>query len=91
MSAWFALLPFVLVVILATAVVILPSTRQRLFTSALLRQFRRVMPPISATEQAALEAGTTWWDAELFSGKPAREVLDLVGARLSDYRRVAGV
>lgn len=28
------------------------------------------MPPISETEREALEAGTVWWDAELFSGRP---------------------
>jgi acyl-CoA dehydrogenase len=28
------------------------------------------MPKISSTEREALEAGTVWWDAELFSGKP---------------------
>jgi acyl-CoA dehydrogenase len=31
---------------------------------------RRLLPPISATEREALEAGTVWWDADLFSGKP---------------------
>lgn len=31
---------------------------------------RRVLPPISETERAALDAGTVWWDAELFSGNP---------------------
>jgi len=29
-----------------------------------------VLPPISETERAALDAGTVWWDAELFSGNP---------------------
>ena len=28
------------------------------------------MPRLSSTEREALEAGTVWWDAELFSGKP---------------------
>ena len=28
------------------------------------------MPKLSSTEREALEAGTVWWDAELFSGKP---------------------
>jgi acyl-CoA dehydrogenase len=28
------------------------------------------MPVISPTEQDALDAGTVWWDAELFSGRP---------------------
>ena len=28
------------------------------------------MPPVSQTEREAIEAGTVWWEAELFSGKP---------------------
>ena len=47
-----------------------PGLRARWITAPLLRQFRRVMPPLSDTEREALEAGDTWWDAELFSGRP---------------------
>ena len=47
-----------------------PSIRQRHVTAPLFRQFRKVMPPMSQTEQEALEAGTVWWDAELFTGRP---------------------
>ena len=32
--------------------------------------YRQALPPISATEREALEAGTVWWDAQLFSGAP---------------------
>ncbi|WP_417934138.1 hypothetical protein, partial [Enterobacter cloacae complex sp.6730515] len=28
------------------------------------------MPSISTTEQEALEAGTSWWEKELFMGAP---------------------
>jgi len=28
------------------------------------------LPPISDTEQEAIDAGTVWWDGEIFSGKP---------------------
>ena len=28
------------------------------------------MPPVSQTEREAIDAGTVWWDAELFSGRP---------------------
>ncbi len=44
--------------------------RQRLLTSPALRYVRQVLPPISATEREAIEAGTTWWEAELFRGNP---------------------
>ncbi|WP_339829723.1 acyl-CoA dehydrogenase [uncultured Parvibaculum sp.] len=46
------------------------SLRQRLVSAPLLGFVRRVLPPISETERAALDAGTVWWDAELFSGNP---------------------
>ena len=56
----------------ATLVVFLgiPHVRQRYVTAPLFRQFKKVMPPMSQTEREALEAGSVWWDAELFSGRP---------------------
>lgn len=57
----------------ATATVLLLGVsriRQRYVTTSLLNQFRKVMPPMSRTEREALEAGSVWWDAELFSGRP---------------------
>ena len=44
--------------------------RQRMFSRPILKLFRKLLPKVSQTEQEALEAGTVWWDAELFSGKP---------------------
>ena len=32
--------------------------------------FQKVLPPMSATERDAIDAGTVWWDGELFSGRP---------------------
>lgn len=44
---------------------------RRLFISnRLFSLFRKLMPGLSTTEREALEAGTVWWDAELFSGRP---------------------
>lgn len=48
----------------------LVSMRRNTLSRPLLRWFRQVLPPVSETERAALEAGTVWWDASLFSGKP---------------------
>jgi acyl-CoA dehydrogenase len=59
--------------ILASALVLMlgiPRLRREYITTGLLRQFRKVMPPMSDTEREALEAGSIWWDAELFSGQP---------------------
>ena len=47
-----------------------PALRQKFVTGPLYRMVKRTMPPISQTEQEAIDAGTVWWDAELFAGKP---------------------
>ncbi|HEY7658893.1 MAG TPA: acyl-CoA dehydrogenase [Burkholderiales bacterium] len=44
--------------------------RRALISRPLLGLFRRILPQVSQTEQEALEAGTVWWDGELFSGRP---------------------
>jgi len=44
--------------------------RRRTLSKRLMRWYKKVLPPISDTEQAAIDAGTVWWDGELFSGKP---------------------
>ncbi|MCW8927167.1 MAG: acyl-CoA dehydrogenase [Xanthomonadales bacterium] len=44
--------------------------RRLLISNRLFSLYRKVMPKLSPTESEALEAGTVWWDAELFSGKP---------------------
>jgi acyl-CoA dehydrogenase len=47
-----------------------PYLRRTVVTAAVLKIFRKILPPISATEQEAIDAGTVWWDGELFSGYP---------------------
>ncbi len=44
--------------------------RQRNITKPILNWYRKLLPPISPTERDAIAAGTVWWDADLFSGKP---------------------
>ncbi|KPL25814.1 MAG: acyl-CoA dehydrogenase, partial [Acidithiobacillales bacterium SM1_46] len=44
--------------------------RRWILSAPLLGAFRRVMPAMSDTEREALEAGTVWWEGELFSGAP---------------------
>ena len=44
--------------------------RRNLFSKAVYKAMKKVMPTISQTEQEALDAGDVWWEAELFSGKP---------------------
>lgn len=49
--------------------------RKRLISAPALSWYRKVLPPMSDTERDAIEAGTVWWDAELFSGRPDWEKL----------------
>jgi acyl-CoA dehydrogenase len=44
--------------------------RRSLISRRFLRVYRRMLPPMSTTEREALEAGTVWWDGELFTGGP---------------------
>lgn len=46
------------------------TLRHRYLTQPLMRLLQQRLPPISRTEQDALDSGNVWWDAELFSGKP---------------------
>ncbi len=60
--AW---LPALLFVLLSLA-----GLRQAALTGPAYAMVRRILPSVSDTEQQALEAGTTGFDAELFSGTP---------------------
>jgi acyl-CoA dehydrogenase len=48
----------------------LPSVRLQWLSRPLLRRIRKVLPPMSETERDAIEAGSVWWEAELFRGAP---------------------
>jgi len=62
----------------------LPLLRRKLITARVLAWFRRVLPPVSATEREAIDAGGVWWDAELFAGHPDfRHLLAVPAAELN--------
>jgi acyl-CoA dehydrogenase len=44
--------------------------RRLLVSRALLTWYRGQLPAMSQTEQEAIDAGTVWWDGDLFSGRP---------------------
>ena len=69
LPAWLALIFFVVFVLLALPLNV-PALRRKLLSDPVLAAFRKVLPPMSQTEREAIEAGTVWWDGELFSGKP---------------------
>ncbi len=62
-------LAWIVLLVVGALLNILPL-RRALVSSALLRWFRKLLPPVSETERIALDAGNTWWDADLFSGRP---------------------
>ena len=49
--------------------------RLLLVSRPFLKAYRRLLPPMSSTEREALDAGTVWWDGELFTGGPSWEKL----------------
>jgi len=59
-----------IVLAVPSVLLLVPPLRRALVSEPLLGWFRKVMPPVSQTEQEALDAGTVWWDGELFSGRP---------------------
>ncbi len=63
------LLGIALVAILAGLVIVRPL-RRALITRPIFSAYRKVLPQMSETERDALEAGTVWWEGELFRGKP---------------------
>ncbi|MFI3246813.1 MAG: acyl-CoA dehydrogenase FadE [Ferrimonas sp.] len=44
--------------------------RKQYLTKSMLKAYQGIMPEMSETEKDAIAAGTTWWDADLFSGAP---------------------
>lgn len=64
------------------------SIRRMLIVRPAFSMVRAILPPVSETEQAALDAGTVGWDAELFSGQPDWSKLRAVpGVELADDER----
>jgi len=58
-------------VLIALALIFgLPPLRRVLVSRFAMKAMAPVLPLLGDTERIALEAGTVWWDAELFSGRP---------------------
>jgi acyl-CoA dehydrogenase len=65
LSPW-ALVPLVAVLLVLNV----GGLRRALLTTPVFGLLKKTMPSMSVTEREALEAGTTWWEKELFSGQP---------------------
>ncbi|USD49303.1 acyl-CoA dehydrogenase FadE [Vibrio sp. SCSIO 43153] len=66
--------------VLAVAVFAVSGIRQSLISRKALVMFKKVLPAMSQTEKEALDAGTVWWEAELFKGKPEWQKLHAIKA-----------
>ncbi len=66
---------FLLLVLTGLVLLNVDAFRVRYITRPFLRVYRRLLPSMSSTEREALEAGTVWWDGELFTGGPNWEKL----------------
>ncbi|MFU8821539.1 MAG: acyl-CoA dehydrogenase [Gammaproteobacteria bacterium] len=80
-------LPWLVFAVVAGLLNIKP-VRRAVLSKPLLKWFKSVLPPMSATEKDAIDAGTVWWDAELFSGRPNwNELLSTPRAELTPEER----
>lgn len=53
----------------------IPALRYRLLSEPCLKIVKDKLPALSQTEKESINAGTVWWDAELFSGAPNWQLL----------------
>ena len=66
----------------------LPVFRRPLVSAPVMRLVRGILPTMGDTERIALEAGTVWWDGDLFSGNPDwQKLLDFQPQALSERER----
>lgn len=73
-----------LIFIAAAVVLNVSGIRKKILTAPLLNYVRAVLPPMSQTERDAIEAGTVWWESELFRGNPDwSKLISTPEARLS--------
>ena len=83
-GAWW----WLLLLWLAFGLLVVPNMiefRREKITRPLLDIYRTMLPPMSETEREALEAGSVWWDGELFSGMPNWDrLMSFPPPRLSD-------
>jgi acyl-CoA dehydrogenase len=55
---------------LAALPVNIESVRKQYISEPILKLYKKIMPEMSSTEKDAIDAGTVWWDGEIFSGNP---------------------
>ncbi|ENX34723.1 hypothetical protein F889_02012 [Acinetobacter colistiniresistens] len=63
-------------IILASVIILIAPLRDALVSRPAFNILSKAMPSMSTTEREALEAGTSWWEKELFMGAPDWEKFD---------------
>ena len=66
-----ALWPILSLFVLASLFYFMSSLRLMCIVKPMMSLLAGVLPPISKTEQEAIDAGDVWWEKELFRGKPS--------------------
>ena len=75
---------FLILVATIAAVLLLPPLRRVVLTGMIFALYKKMLPAMSQTEKEALEAGTVWWEGDLFSGRPDwQKLLDYPQPKLS--------
>ena len=67
-SLWSLILGIPLIVL--SIIVMVDALRMKTITQPTYKALSQAMPSMSSTEREALDAGTSWWEKELFMGAP---------------------
>lgn len=68
LSPWSLILGIPLILI--SLIILIEPLRMALITKPAYKTLANAMPTMSTTEREALDAGTSWWEKELFMGAP---------------------
>ncbi len=69
-SAYGVVAYLILIILGLPALFLLLSPTRLMLSRIIMKAMAKAIPPISETENIALQAGNLWWDKELFSGSP---------------------
>jgi acyl-CoA dehydrogenase len=73
------------VLALVSLAFLMKPLRRQFISAPFFSIFKKMLPPLSDTEQEAIDAGTVWWDGQLFSGKPDwKSLIKIEKPRLSE-------
>ncbi len=70
MNSTFLLPAAMLVFVVLAGLFLVRPIRRAVISRPLFSTYKKILPQMSDTEREALEAGTVWWEGELFRGQP---------------------